>query len=85
MHTSPITKIGNPTAQPLKTASSLRTTTQTAAQRIDDWHKQRGFQRLAGNYKQFNPHLQHIGYHFVIDTDGTVETGRKEGENRCSR
>ena len=39
----------------------LRTTTQTAAQRIDDWHKQRGFQRLAGNYKQFNPHLQHIG------------------------
>ena len=39
----------------------LRTTTQTAAQRIDDWHKQRGFQRLVGNYKQFNPHLQHIG------------------------
>ena len=58
----------------------LRTTTQTAAQRIDDWHKHRGFQRLAGNYKQFNLHLQHIGYHFVIDTDGTVETGRREGE-----
>ncbi|MGX2974761.1 N-acetylmuramoyl-L-alanine amidase [Ursidibacter arcticus] len=58
----------------------LRTTTQTAAQRIDDWHKQRGFQRLASYYKQFNPHLQHIGYHFVIDTDGTVETGRQVGE-----
>ena len=58
----------------------LRTATQTAAERINDWHKQRGFQRLASNYKQFNPHLQHIGYHFVIDTDGTVETGRKEGE-----
>ena len=58
----------------------LRTTNQTAAQCINEWHKQRGFQRLAGNYKAFNPHLQHIGYHFVIDTDGTVETGRKEGE-----
>ena len=58
----------------------LRTAPQTAAQRIDNWHKQRGFQHLADYYKQFNPHLQHIGYHFVIDTDGTVETGRKEGE-----
>jgi len=29
----------------------LRTATQTAAERINDWHKQRGFQRLAGNYK----------------------------------
>ena len=30
--------------------------------------------------KQFNPHLQHLGYHYVIDTDGTVETGRMVGE-----
>lgn len=59
----------------------LRTKTQTAAQRIDDWHKQRGFNRNPSNAKAFNPHLRHIGYHFVIDTDGTVETGRQEGEN----
>ncbi len=33
---------------------------------IDGWHKQRGFDR--------------IGYHYVIKTDGTVETGRKLDE-----
>ncbi|MCK3654897.1 N-acetylmuramoyl-L-alanine amidase [Pasteurellaceae bacterium Macca] len=59
---------------------SLRTQTHTAAQTIDGWHKGRGFQRLTKNYNAFNPHLQHIGYHYVIDTDGTVETGRKCGE-----
>lgn len=59
---------------------SLRTSTQTAAQVIDGWHKQRGFQRLEALRKAFNPHLAHIGYHFVIDTDGTVESGRKAGE-----
>lgn len=79
MHTSPITKIVI-RCSATQNGKQLRTTTQTAAQRIDDWHKQRGFQRLASYYKQFNPHLQHIGYHFVIDTDGTVETGRREGE-----
>ncbi|HDR1022134.1 TPA: N-acetylmuramoyl-L-alanine amidase [Pasteurella multocida] len=45
---------------------SLATKTQTAAQVIDRWHKQRGYSR--------------IGYHYVIDTDGTLETGRKVGE-----
>ncbi|NYA48022.1 N-acetylmuramoyl-L-alanine amidase [Haemophilus haemolyticus] len=79
MHTSPITKIVIHCSA-TQNGKQLRTATQTAAERINDWHKQRGFQRLAGYYKQFNPHLQHIGYHFVIDTDGTVETGRKEGE-----
>ena len=59
---------------------SLRTPTQTAAQRIDDWHKARGYKRTEWRAKQFNPHLKHIGYHFVIDTDGTVETGRAVGE-----
>lgn len=63
-----------------KNGKSLRTTTQTAAQRIDEWHKQRGFKRSPVLAKQFNPHLQHLGYHYVIDTDGTVETGRMVGE-----
>lgn len=52
----------------------------TAAQRIDIWHAQRGFKRTPSNYQQFNPHLKHLGYHYVIDTDGTLETGRKVGE-----
>lgn len=52
----------------------------SAAQTIDSWHKQRGFKRLEANRKAFNPQLGSIGYHFVIDVDGTVETGRKEGE-----
>lgn len=36
------------------------------AQNIDIWHKQRGFRK--------------IGYHFVIDLDGTIELGRPLGE-----
>lgn len=63
-----------------RNGKSLRSSTQTAAQCIDGWHKGRGFKRSPEKYKQFNPHLQHIGYHFVIDSDGTVETGRQEGE-----
>lgn len=63
-----------------KNGKSLRTATQTAAQRIDEWHKQRGFKRSPVLAKQFNPHLPHLGYHYVIDTDGTVETGRMVGE-----
>lgn len=33
---------------------------------IDRWHKQKGWNG--------------IGYNYVIDLDGTIETGRKEGE-----
>lgn len=33
---------------------------------IDRWHKQRGFKQ--------------IGYHYVIDLDGTIEGGRPENE-----
>lgn len=36
------------------------------AKDIDAWHNQRGFKG--------------IGYHYVIDLDGTVETGRPEDE-----
>lgn len=49
-----------------RNGKSLKTNNQSAAQVIDGWHKDRGYSR--------------IGYHFVIDTDGTVETGRKVGE-----
>lgn len=36
------------------------------ARDIDRWHKERGFKK--------------IGYHYVIDLDGTVEKGRDEDE-----
>lgn len=52
----------------------------TAAQRIDDWHEKAGFRREINNRIAFNRSLGYIGYHFVIDTDGTVESGRKVGE-----
>ncbi|QEH08259.1 N-acetylmuramoyl-L-alanine amidase [Histophilus somni] len=58
----------------------LRNKAHTAAQVIDRWQAERGFKRTYANFTQFNPHLKHIGYHYVIDTDGTVETGRKVGE-----
>ncbi len=58
----------------------LCTATETAAQVIDRWHAGRGFKRNPIHYKKFNPHLKSIGYHFVIDTDGHVETGRAVGE-----
>lgn len=49
-----------------RNGKSLKTNNQSAAQVIDSWHKERGYSR--------------IGYHFVIDVDGTVETGRQVGE-----
>lgn len=47
----------------------------SAAEVIDGWHAARGFQR-APIWRQHFPRLQHIGYHRVIDVDGTVEIGR---------
>lgn len=52
----------------------------SSAQVIDKWHQKRGFRRSPTAIKHFNSHLPHIGYHFVIDVDGTVETGRQLGE-----
>lgn len=63
-----------------KDGQKLGTGTQSAAERIDEWHKAQKFQRRAVNLAGFNPHLKHIGYHYVIDTDGSIETGRAIGE-----
>lgn len=59
---------------------SLAGNGKTAAQTIDGWHATRGFKRSEVNCKAFNAHLPHIGYHFVIDTTGKIETARREGE-----
>ncbi|KNC93802.1 N-acetylmuramoyl-L-alanine amidase [Trabulsiella odontotermitis] len=50
---------------------------ETAAQVIDRWHAERGFHRA---HPSINPELTAIGYHYVIDCDGTVLTGRGEEE-----
>lgn len=43
---------------------------------IDSWHAARGFRRSAALAEKFNPELPSIGYHFVVDLDGQVDTGR---------
>ena len=63
-----------------RNGKSLKQPGKTAAQVIDGWHKQRGFKRQLAAQRAFNPHLYSIGYHFVIDVDGSVETGRQVGE-----
>ncbi len=47
---------------------------------VDAWHKQRGFQRTADWRKRFNPDLKAIGYHYLIDIDGQIYTGRHPDE-----
>lgn len=43
---------------------------------INDMHAARGFKRDSQAVRAFNPHLKHVGYHFVIELDGKVSTGR---------
>ncbi len=50
------------------------------AEVIDDWHRARGFARSQPIAKTFNPGLTSIGYHYVIDVDGKIYTGRSELE-----
>lgn len=43
---------------------------------IDAMHKARGFFRNKNARRLFNPTLSSVGYHFVIEVDGTEKTGR---------
>lgn len=50
---------------------------------VDYWHGPdrinrglRPFQREQIFIKKHQPHLRHVGYHFVIRTDGVLESGR---------
>jgi len=43
---------------------------------IDAMHKSRGFFRNKAARAAFNPSIASVGYHFVIEIDGTVKTGR---------
>ena len=51
-----------------------------AAQVIDEWHQARSFKRVAFAKANHNPHLHAIGYHYVIDIDGTILSGRSLNE-----
>lgn len=50
------------------------------AEDIDRWHRANGWQRKAAAMRAFNPRLAAIGYHYVIEIDGTIRTGRSESE-----
>lgn len=54
----------------------------TDAQVIDEWHGARKppFQRRPDWIERFNPHLRHVGYHYVIETGGGLFTGRHPHE-----
>ena len=43
---------------------------------IDSMHKARGFKRDSQAARNFNPQVKHVGYHFVITVDGTIQPGR---------
>lgn len=45
------------------------------AKQIDDWHKERNFNRDMTISPGYCP-LEHIGYHYVIEVDGTIKCGR---------
>lgn len=47
---------------------------------IDRWHRDRGFKRQEAARLAFKPELRAIGYHFVIEVDGTLRSGRLPDE-----
>lgn len=47
---------------------------------IDEWHAARGFKREARWRARLNMGLMAIGYHFVIYTNGGIDTGRHMDE-----
>jgi N-acetylmuramoyl-L-alanine amidase len=53
----------------------------TAAQEIDRWHGERvpPFNRATWRLRT-RPQFKHLGYHYVIDVDGTAEAGRELDE-----
>lgn len=66
----------SPNSDPLYRASLGAPGTLTPAQVIDSWHEKRGFSRSAAACNALNPHLPHIGYHYVIYRTGAIVTGR---------
>lgn len=58
----------------------LSTASESAAEVVNRWHKERGFARAPQAVRGFNAALPHIGYHYVIDLDGCAQSGRSLAE-----
>ncbi|MAK90443.1 MAG: N-acetylmuramoyl-L-alanine amidase [Oleibacter sp.] len=43
---------------------------------INRWHRERGFTRDMSIAPEFNQDLQSIGYHYVIEVTGIIQSGR---------
>lgn len=43
---------------------------------VDAWHKERNFKRNSQAARGYNPSLKYVGYHYVIERDGTISSGR---------
>lgn len=69
-----------PSGQWLGGKSPLQPGYRTAPSIIDGWHADRKFARLSTNRSAFNYRLTAIGYHWVIDLDGNIWTGRHPDE-----
>jgi N-acetylmuramoyl-L-alanine amidase len=65
-----------PSGKPLTLGTPGTPGYQNAPKIINAWHAARGFHRQPDAVRGFSPALPSIGYHFVIDLDGTVWSGR---------
>lgn len=43
---------------------------------IDRWHGERGWRRDLSLAPKWQPQLKHVGYHFVVELDGSLRAGR---------
>lgn len=81
MPTRHITRIvihcsASPSGRPLQQGTPGTPGYLNAVQVINAWHAARGFKRAQAARQALNAHLPSIGYHYVIDLDGQVWTGR---------
>lgn len=70
----------SPNGDSLTRGTSGKPDFRTADVVIDEWHRQRGFERTHPDSKFWNPKLRSIGYHFVIACNGVTYTGRSLDE-----
>ncbi|WP_180131948.1 N-acetylmuramoyl-L-alanine amidase [Rhodoferax sp. BLA1] len=69
-----------PSGRPLTRGLPGQPGFKNCVQIIDEWHSARGFHRAFQARRAQNPELSAIGYHFVIDLDGTIHSGRAVAE-----
>ena len=65
-----------PSGRPLRQGTPGQPGYLNAPQIIDQWHAARGFHRNPEAVKALSSNLPSIGYHYVIDLNGDVCTGR---------